>query len=75
MSPLIPTNTVVEMKRQPNRQFSCRKEDTRFSALFRLPNEVKEAIYLTDGGSIKSLISEMIRMGLKSESTLNNFKK
>ena len=30
MSPLIPTNTVVEIKIQSNRQLSCGKEDTKF---------------------------------------------
>ena len=56
MSTLIPTNTVVEMKIQSNRQLSCRKEDTSFSEFFQVPNEVKEAIDITYGGSIKSLI-------------------
>ena len=40
-----------------------------------MPTEVKEEINLTDGGGIKSVISEMNNMGIKSESTVNNDKK
>ena len=75
MFPLIPTITVVDIKIQSKRQLSCRKEDTRFSEFFRVPNEVKEEIDITYRVSIKSVISEMINMGLKSESTGENNKK
>ena len=51
------------------------KKDTRFSELFQVPTYVKEAINITDGGSITSVISEMINIGLKSESTEDNYKK
>ena len=40
-----------------------------------MPTDVKEEINLTDRGSIKTLISEMSNMGLKSESTGRNHKK
>ena len=66
MHPLIPTNTVVEIKIQSNRQWFCRKEYTSFSEFFQVSNEVKEAIYITDGGSIKSVISETSNKELKS---------
>ena len=40
-----------------------------------MPKDVKEEIDITDGGSIKSVISEMNNMELKSESTGNNYNK
>ena len=40
-----------------------------------MPTDLKEKIDLTDGGSIKLVISEMINMGLKSESTGKHYKK
>ena len=75
MYPLIPTNTVVDLDIQSNRQLSCIKEDTIFSEFYWFPNEVKEAIYITGRGIIKSLISEIINMGFKSDSTGKNYKK
>ena len=46
-----------------------------FSELSQVPTEVNEAIYITDEGSIKSVISEMSNMGMKSESTGSNYNK
>ena len=46
-----------------------------FSEFLQVPTDVKESINLTDGGSIKLLISEMSNMGFKSESTGSNYKK
>ena len=40
-----------------------------------MPKDVKEAIDLTDGVSIKSVISEMSNMVMKSESTGRNCNK
>ena len=40
-----------------------------------MPTDAKEEIDLKNRGSIKSVISEMSNMGLKSESTGNNDKK
>ena len=60
MYPLIPTNTVIDIKRQPNRQLSCRKEDTNFFRILPSTKWGKKAIDITDGGSI---ISETINMG------------
>ena len=40
-----------------------------------MPTKVKEGIYLTDGGVIKSVISDMSNMVLKSESTGRSYNK
>ena len=69
------TNKVVYIREITKHKFSCRKWDTIFSGLFQVPNEVKEPISLTVGGSTKSVISEMINVGLKSDSTGVNYKK
>ena len=55
--------------------FTAEKKTPTFSEFFLVPTEVKEAIDLTDGGSIKSVISQMSNMGMKSESTGSNYKK
>ena len=44
-----------------------------FSEFLQVPTDVKESINITDGGSIKLLISEMSNIGLKSDSTGRNY--
>ena len=55
--------------------FTAEKNTPYFSEFFQVPTDVKEAIYLTGRGSIKSVILEMSNMGLKSDSTGKNYKK
>ena len=52
--------------------FSAEKKTPSFSELFQVPNDVKDAIHLTDGGIIKPVTSDMSNIGFKSESTGNN---
>ena len=49
--------------------FNAENKTPAFSEFFQVPTDVKEAINLTDGGIIKSVISEMSNKGLKAEST------
>ena len=55
--------------------FTAENKAPDFSSFFQVPTDAKESINLTDGGSIKSVISEIINMGLKSESTVTNYRK
>ena len=40
-----------------------------------MPSDINKAINITDGGNVESVISYMSNLGLKSESTGNNYKK
>ena len=45
--------------------FTAENKTSAFSKFFQVPTEVKEAIDLTNGCSIKSVISEMSNKGMK----------
>ena len=55
--------------------FTAKNKTPYFSEFFQVSTGVKESINLIDGVCIKSVISEMVNMGLKSDPTGNNYKK